>query len=227
MSDWRLIASKMMTAICLWIITLQPLVAESIREITQFTQPDQATLSRLQSGEIVIENNLSEASDATASVLMFVHGPVENLWSVITSCSQAEVFVDGLELCEVLEDRGSYALTRQVVDKGWASPRIDYTFETFRTAHTRMQFQLTEGNLKTMQGSWEFKTQDDGVLVRHRLVMRPLIPAPRWLVNRVMKKGLPDMLACVRGLAHGSGSSEAKRKDIKRCPNDKIQTGRS
>ena len=227
MSEWKLILGVGITAICLWFIPHREVLAESMLENPLFQLPDEETLERLLTGEIVIENNISDENGAAASVLIFVHGPVEKLWSVITTCTQVEIFVDGLKFCQVLEEQGDYALTRQVVDKGWASPRIDYTFETHRIPFTRMQFQLTDGNLKTMQGSWDFKNHPNGVLVRHRLVLRPLLPVPRWLVRRIMKKDLPNMLACVRGLADGGSSPEAQRQDILKCPNRKNQTGRS
>jgi hypothetical protein len=36
-----------------------------------------------------------------------------------------------------------------------------------------------------------------------------------------MKKDLPNMLACVRGLADGGSSPEMQRQDILKCPNRK------
>ena len=64
-------------------------------------------------------------------------------------------------------------------------------------------------------------TQDgDGVVVIHEFRIQPKIPTPRWLIRRGLKKDLPDMLACIRGLAGGSISVDEAGKDLARCPGD-------
>jgi ribosome-associated toxin RatA of RatAB toxin-antitoxin module len=180
--------------------------------------PDAPELARLRAGEIVIENSSSDEDGSTVSILAFMHAPAERIWEIIISCRYVHAFVSGLEFCEVLEERGDYALTRQVVDKGWMMPRMDFTFETRREPYRHMDFRLTRGNLKTMQGSWDFETFPEGVLVRHVLALQPLLPAPRWLVRRNLKEDLPDMLRCIRGLAAGSGSGQETGEDLGQCP---------
>jgi len=183
-------------------------------------RPDETALARLRAGEIIIENESSDTHGAAVSLLAFMQAPVERIWGIIISCRYVEAFVAGLKYCEVLEERGDYALTRQVVDKGWAMPRMDFTFETRRQPYRHMDFRLTRGNLKTMQGTWDFMTYPDGILVRHTLALQPLLPAPRWLVRRNLKKDLPDMLRCIRGLAAGSGSAQRIDDDLGQCPGE-------
>ena len=185
-----------------------------------FSLPDEDTLARLRAGEVVLENDVSDENGATASLLVFIRAPVERIWAIIVSCDYAHAFVAGMEFCDVLEERGDYALTRQIVDKGWMMPKMDFTFQTLRQPYRRMEFRLLEGNLKTMYGSWDFAELPDGVLLRHVLVLKPVLPAPRWLVRRNMKKDLPDMLRCIRGLAAGGGSEQANGSDRMRCPGE-------
>jgi len=180
--------------------------------------PEEPALARLRAGEIITENSLSDESGAAVSIMAFMYAPPERIWEIIISCRYVHAFVSGLELCAVLEERGDHALTRQVVDKGWMMPRMDFTFETSREPYRHMEFRLTEGNLKAMQGSWDFATYPDGVLVRHELVLKPLLPAPRWLVRRNLKKDLPGMLRCIRGLAAGGGSGQQTGEDLEQCP---------
>ena len=182
--------------------------------------PDGATMARLEAGDWVIENDISDPGVAAASILILMRAPVERIWATITTCRNVEIFLAGLQFCEVLEDTGTYALTHQVVDKGWTTPRLDYTFETRREPYRHMEFNLVEGNLKIMQGSWDFTPVADGVLVRHVLMLRPLVPAPRWLVRRNLKHDLPDMMQCIRGLSAGSGSPQAEAADLDRCPGE-------
>jgi len=201
---------------------LLSLVAGSVpgSEYPPFPVPDEQEMARLRAGEALLENDTGDESGAAAEVMIFVRAPVERIWAIIISCEYAHAFVAGLQFCEVLEERGDYALTRQVVDKGWASPRLDFTFETRRVPYRHMEFRLTRGDLKTMRGSWDFEALPDGVLMRHELVLQPVLPAPRWLVRRSLNQDLPNMMRCIRGLADGSGSDEAVRADRMDCPGD-------
>lgn len=189
----------------------------------EFLLPDDDLMARLVAGESVLENDTMDESGAAASILILIKAPVERIWQIITSCPDVRVFLAGLQLCEVLEDSGSYAVTHQVVDKGWATPRLDYIFETRREPFRYMEFSLLSGNLKTLRGTWEFEALTNGrkaggILVRHLLVLRPILPAPRWLVLRNLKKELPEMLQCIRGLSQGSGSAQAQAADLAMCP---------
>lgn len=185
---------------------------------TWLAPPDAAGMARLRAGEWILNTDVEEANGAAASILLFFRAPAERIWAIIISCDYAMSWVDGLEYCEVLEDRGDYALTRQVVDKGWVSPRIDYTFEIFRNPFHSMQLKLKSGNLKVFQGSWEFSSLPDGVLLRHTLALQPNFPVPRWLVRRTLTHDMPDMMLCLRGLADGSGSELASAEERRKCP---------
>jgi Polyketide cyclase / dehydrase and lipid transport len=184
----------------------------------QFALPDEPGMARLRAGEWILDRDLEDASGAAVSIMLFFHAPAERIWGIIISCDYARSWVEGLEKCEVLEDRGDYAVTRQVVDKGWATPRIDYTFETFRIPFQSMRFRLTSGNLKTLQGSWEFTELPDGVVLRHTLTLQPNFPVPRWLVRRTLTRDMPDMMLCLRGLSEGSGSEQASAEERRICP---------
>jgi hypothetical protein len=189
-------------------------------EAPSLALPDEGTMMRLRAGEVVPEQETSRRSGASVSILVFIHAPVGRIWGIIISCGYARAFVAGLEFCQVLEERGDYALTRQIVNKGWMTPRLDYTFETVREPYRHMSFRLVRGNLKTLRGSWAVAAFPDGVLVRHVLVLQPLLPAPRWLVRRNLNKDLPDMLRCIRGLANGSGTPAALDADRQSCPGE-------
>lgn len=202
---------------CTFALALFPAVDGTAND-TELLPPGAADMARLRAGEWILNKDVEDASGAAASILLFFRAPVERIWAVIISCDYAMSWVDGLEYCEVLEDRGDYALTRQVVDKGWASPRIDYTFEIFRLPFHSMQLKLKSGNLKTFEGSWEFSSLPDGVLVRHMLVLQPNFGVPRWLVRRTLTHDMPNMMLCLRGLAEGSGSESASAGERRKCP---------
>ena len=78
------------------------------------------------------------------------------------------------------------------------------------------------GDLKSMEGGWRFQggENEDGIVVTHEIRVRPKLPVPRWLLRRSMRKDVPDMLACLRGLTNGSGLL-SREKDLGRCPRQK------
>jgi ribosome-associated toxin RatA of RatAB toxin-antitoxin module len=204
-AGWRLlfVSGLLLTAPCVADGTAAPLPAE--------------VLDRLRMGEVVLEERNPQQGGVDAGVWIYMHAPVERIWEVMVSCADARAYVAGLRHCEVLEERGDYALAHQVLDKGWTTPRLDYTFETRRVPYERMDFSLVDGNLKEMRGSWTFQPLGEGLLVRHELVLELLVPVPRWLVRRNILKDLPGMMRCVRALAGGSGSAEMARNDRAQC----------
>ena len=177
-------------------------------------------LDRLLRGEAVLLDTESDAAGGAARVQILVHGPARAVWEVITSCELAFVFVDGIQTCEVLEDSGDRAVVHQVVKKGWPVPTQDFKFESLRDPYEEIRFALIEGNLKAMEGSWRFVEIQEGLLVDYRIRVEPGVPAPRFMVRRNIRKGMPDLAACIRGLAGGSGSEAMKAEDLDRCPGE-------
>jgi hypothetical protein len=199
-----------------------------------FTQTAVATISytdddvaRMQRGEILLETIHSEKSGGAARVSAVFHTDVEPIWDIIGYCKYAFVYVRGLETCGVLVPGLTITRKHQRVKSHWYVPTIDFTFEGIRTSPTHGEFRLVEGDLKIMEGQWNFQPLEDrgSVIVTHEIRIRPKIPAPRWLMRRVLKKDLPDMLACMRGLAQASGDDVSSVEDLGRCPGDPSQLG--
>ena len=180
--------------------------------------PDPETLQRLKAGEVILENTRTEESGGAARIVIFMQAPVEAIWGIIYSCENAFIFLQGLKLCEVLEQTSEFTVTRQVVKKGLLIPTQDFSFRTVQEPYRHAEFSLVDGNLKVMEGNWDFIVMPDGVVIIHEIRIQPAVPAPRFLVRRLMRKGMPEMIACMRGLAGGSVSAEMKTRDLAMCP---------
>lgn len=183
---------------------------------------DERVTPALRDGDVVLQNVRTSESGGAAHAQMLVHGPAaaESLWAIIVSCPMAFVYVQGMELCEVIEDLGHLARVHQVVDPSWLVPAQDYVFESVREPFREIRFKLLEGNIDVLEGYWRFIPLDEGLLVDYEMRVKPAIPAPRFLVRRIVRRGMPDLLACIRGLARGSGSKRAEKADLERCPGD-------
>jgi ribosome-associated toxin RatA of RatAB toxin-antitoxin module len=173
---------------------------------------------QLLAGQIVTMESSSDQAGASGRMQMLVRAPARAVWEVIVSCELAFAFVDGLERCEVLEDTGGRALVHQVVNQSWLIPTYDFVFESLRMHYRRIDVRLLEGNLKALEGYWSFQETDEGTIVDYQIRIEPSLPAPRFLVRRNISKGMPGMLACIRGLAGGSLSPALEQQDLARCP---------
>ena len=169
-------------------------------------------------GKVVLYEARSDESGGAARARMLVHTSAEAIWNVIISCESAFTYVKGLEFCEVLEDKGGRALVRQAVDPSWIVPKMDYVFESVRDPYREIRFQRISGDLDVLEGYWIFTPVPEGLLVDYEARVKPSIPAPRWLVRYTVKRSMPDLLACIRFLSGGSGSSGQEKSDRERCP---------
>jgi hypothetical protein len=188
----------------------------------QAISPTDDELKRLEQGEILTQTIHSQKSGGAARVTALFHASAEDIWNVIGYCENEFVYVRGLEVCEVLVPGLQYIKKHQRVKNNWYTPTIDYVFEARRNSPMHGDFNLVEGNLKVMQGQWLFQPLDGGagLVVSHDIRIRSRFPAPRWLVRRVLKNDLPDMLACVRGMADASSTAARLATDLARCPGD-------
>lgn len=196
---------------------------EDTRDAIDSSVSSQEVMTRLLEGEIIVENVRLSDSGGSIRVQAYVPGDIQKLWDFIASCASLFRYVDGLEACELISVRkeadADISIVHQVVDKSWLIPKIDYTIEVRRQPMSRVDFKLVQGDLKAMEGGWRFITVNDGAgtLVTHEIRVQPSIPAPRWLIRRSMRKDIPDMLACLRGLT-GDQSLTDQSSDLKHCP---------
>jgi len=182
------------------------------------TDPDK--MSRLQSGEILHDYTRMDESGGAIRAEVFIKSGLEDIRAILQGCGKAFVFVDGMEQCEILKRTSNYALIHQVVDTGLLAPTLSYSYESKNHSLTRMSFNLVEGNLRVLQGGWEFIDLVDGVHVTYDMRVRPGFPVPRFLVRMSLRRMIPDMLACIRGLLDGSGTPGQIKSDLERCPGD-------
>jgi hypothetical protein len=175
-------------------------------------------LRKLLDGKVLVLDSPSEEPGGSVRIQALASVSAEKVWDVLVSCSQSFVFVDGLQSCEIIEDSGDRALIRRVTRQGWPAPTLDFINESLREPYSTIQFSLVQGNLKAMEGGWRFINTPNGLLLDYQIRIKPEMSVPDFMVSRSLRKNSPDMVACVRGLAGGSGSAELEASDLERCP---------
>ena len=205
---------------CLLLILVILLVGAAL-SLSASEMPDTESLERLSGGEILLLESFTEESKTSVHVQALAHVSAKSVWDIIFSCDYANVFVLGLKVCEVLENTGDRALIRQVVKRSWTAPIQHFTYESLREPYRETRFKLVEGSLKAMEGSWRFTEIPEGLLLDYRLRVQPEISVPGFILNNIISKDSLNLMACIRGLAAGSGSEKQSKSDLGRCPGER------
>lgn len=203
-----------------FVVSASPALAASTLEYTdQWSEHD---LLRLTEGEVLLEILHEDKPGGAARVTAYFHTNADGVWNIIGGCKYEFIYIRGLKLCEVVEAGETQMLIHHRVRNSWYTPTLDFTFKASRNADGVGTAQLLEGDFMVFDANWRMVSLpgERGILVSHEIRIQPSMPAPRWLVRRSLRRDLPDMLACVRGLANASGDNRRIGADLNRCPGD-------
>jgi hypothetical protein len=205
-------------------LTLLAIIVISATQLCEAASTDMNddAMAALQRGEILLQIIHTEKSGGAARVTALFHSSAEAVWDIIGYCRYKFIYMRGLELCEMLGGDQFQMTMHHRLRNSWYTPTLDYTFEAHREPGGNGQARLIEGDLKVLEGQWRLfpLTDDNSVIVVHEIRIQPKIPAPKWLVRRSLRNDLPDMLACIRGLARASGDNGHIESDLERCPGE-------
>lgn len=177
------------------------------------------TLSQLQreeveKGAIVTEGDVAgdhPAADARAAVK--VAATPEQIFGLLTDCSQALHFVPHLKRCRVVETApdGRWQNVEQTVDYGWLVPRANYVFHAEYEGHSRIRFSNVRGDFRENRGVWTFAPLDDGrsTLVTYEARVAPAFYVPRWMMRNMLRRDLPDLMRGLRTHAEAGRAATA------------------
>lgn len=184
--------------------------------------PSPSDMTRLERSEVLVETIHEGKSGGAARVTALFHTEAATIWNIIGYCKYAYVYLKGLERCQVVKPGLQQTRIRHRLKRSWYTPTLDYTFDASRSAGRMGEFSLVEGNLKVLEGRWTLTELPGqrGIIVSQEIRIQPRFPTPKWLLRRSLRHDLPDMLACIRGLAGASGDASRIDTDLGRCPGD-------
>jgi len=202
--------------------TLEAVATELSGANSSETNLSRDEVAHLKRGKVLLQTLDDERPGVAARVTALFQGDAEAVWDIIGYCKYEFVYMRGLKLCEMLEGNQFQMTMRHRIRNSWYTPTMDFTFEAKREPGGDGQALLVSGDLKVLEGRWKLMPFTDGhsLIVVHEVRIQPKMPAPEWLVRRSLSRDLPDMLACIRGLAGASISKSHIRDDLNRCPGD-------
>jgi ribosome-associated toxin RatA of RatAB toxin-antitoxin module len=162
---------------------------------------EQADLSRLAKGEVVVKRDQSADNPrGLIQAAIQIDSPAPVVWNVMLDCEQVPAFVPGLQSCKVLHNEEETEVVEHQVKFSWYLPTITYTFQAEYTKFKRIDFKRISGGLREFTGSWTLEPVNDGqqTIVTYSVYMDPGFLVPQWLVRNTLLKDLPDVLLSLR-----------------------------
>jgi Polyketide cyclase / dehydrase and lipid transport len=161
--------------------------------------------SRLAAGEVVVQA-ASEidptAPRGRARAAVRINASPQVIWSVMTDCQQAIVFVPGLKRCRRLDGApdGRWENIEHEVRYSWLLPTVRYVFRADYDRPRRIDFHRISGDLKAEEGTWLLTQTADGTgtVVQYDVYVDPGFWIPQFLVMRSLHQDLPAALSGLR-----------------------------
>jgi ribosome-associated toxin RatA of RatAB toxin-antitoxin module len=156
---------------------------------------------RLREGEVLTWLNRNEPGQkGWVQAAIRINASADQVWKVLTTCTNAEEIIPGLQNCRVVANASNSDTVEQRIKIAWYLPTFVYTLETRYQPYHRIEFNRVAGDFKELKGHWRFEADpDDGhTLVIYSVYMQPDFYVPRWIVRRTLAKHLPTMLSDLR-----------------------------
>lgn len=160
-----------------------------------------------QKGDIEVTVSLDVAEQSgSANAMVRIHASREAVWSLITSCPESLRMVPGLETCDVLETAPdqSWQRIRHVMNYSWYLPKTTYVIRASYDRPSRVSIERISGDLRTLRGSWELKTDGSYTIAHYMVDLAPGFWVPHWMVRSALRKDLPKMLRALRARAEAA-----------------------
>jgi ribosome-associated toxin RatA of RatAB toxin-antitoxin module len=137
---------------------------------------------------------------ARVKAAILIDSPTPHVWNIMIDCEQAPDFVPGLRSCRVVRHEGSSDIIEHRVKFSWYLPTITYRFRAQYRGLQKIEFTRVEGDLRELEGSWTLKQVDDGrkTIVVYSVYVDAGFLVPQWLVRRILRGNLPDLLLAPR-----------------------------
>jgi ribosome-associated toxin RatA of RatAB toxin-antitoxin module len=172
---------------------------------------DPAVQRRLAAGQVVVAAASvvdPEHPRGHVSAAVRIDSSPEAIWSVMTDCRQARLFVPGLKGCRRIDGAsdGSWEDIEHEVRYSWWLPTVRYVFRAQYDRPHRIDTRRISGDLKEEEGTWRLTPAADAAatIVEYEVYIDPGFWIPQALITRSLRKDLPAALAGLRDRVESS-----------------------
>ena len=165
--------------------------------------PDEQQRQKILAGEVISVPIKTSKKGGTVWGAIRINAPPENIFNSVVYCNGDSSAHKTMRKCTVLEQTETFDVVEHQIKYHWLIPRQIYKFRGDYDGFTQIRFRVLEGDLKKLDGGWDFFPIEDSesYLVRYYATIQPQFPTPKWLVRKSLKKEIPAMLKIMKDLS--------------------------
>ena len=169
---------------------------------------DQQQLRRLKAGEVLVSVSPDpEGATGLIEAAIDIPSAPSAVWAIMLDCARSMRMAPSLKSCRVLSATpdGRSDVREHVVQWLWPLPSVRSVFRSDYIPFQKIAFELVEGDLAYLKGSWTLEPLLQGTATRlsYRARISPGWPIPGPLVRSAIEADLPKTLLALRREATG------------------------
>ncbi len=164
----------------------------------------QEELQRLASGEVIVWQDPSDnGGKRRVHAAVLIDTTAAKIWGILMDCEHTPEFVPGLLNCRYVQRGKDSDVLEQKLKRSWLLPVATYRFRARYEQFRRIDFTRISGDMREFVGSWVLEPADDGrrTLVEYSIYLDPGFLAPQWLVRKMLRKDLTELVSALRDRA--------------------------
>ena len=194
-----------------WLALVLTLLVPAHADAQSTWVTDPAIQQRLAAGEVVVATSAIDPAHPRGRIraAVRIEATPEAIWSIVTDCHRALLFVPGLRECRRIDGAadGSWQDVEHEVRYSWLLPTVRYVFRADYDRPHRIDFHRISGNLKEEEGTWLFTPTADGTgtVVQYEVYVDPGFWIPQALVAHSLRRDSRAVLTGLRECAEHDG----------------------
>jgi Polyketide cyclase / dehydrase and lipid transport len=165
-----------------------------------------AALESLRNGDPVTAFTADPTEKAAGKIeaIIDISAPPPQIWKVLTDCDISMRVIGGLKSCKVLSaDPAGFSDVREhLIGLSRLLPTVRSVFKSDYTPEKEIRFRRTEGDLKSLDGSWRLEPLGPAQVRLHYTASISLgIPVPSALVRTALESDMPKTMKAIRKAA--------------------------
>ncbi len=166
----------------------------------------------LEAGEILVDFGSDERYTEHIRAAALIDAPAEQIWAILKDCERAPEYIPHIQACELLETQPDQRaqIFRQRVKLTWFLPSFEHDFRLNYEPYSRIDVSHVSGPINVLDGTWWLVSDENpGTILIYLLSFEPSFPIPRFVINHMLTRDVPAILAKVRDRAEAAFAIES------------------
>lgn len=158
------------------------------------------TLSSQQEADLDRGKVILQGEKGQYVVRVLTTGDLETAWEVLTDYNNFQEFLPNISDSKIITENAELTIFEQtnVVDLLLLTKQFTVQIAATKNYPQKIDFEIVEGDLKQLQGSWEVKAlPDDKILVTHRVSVAPKTKGEEAIFYGIYESSLEETLTAI------------------------------